>query len=69
MSGHNSHLFIKKIGKTQGNTKCIPNNEEKYISFSKDIEVDRYTVEEKEKKVMHELQFLDTYQIYALKPE
>ena len=54
LSGYDSHLFINNLGKTQGNIKCIPNNEEKYISFSKDIVVD------KEKKVMHELRFLDS---------
>ena len=31
------HLFVKNLGRTEGNIKCIPNNEEKYISFSKDI--------------------------------
>ena len=61
LSGYDSHLFIKNIDKTQGNIKCIPNNEEKYISFSMDLEVDKYTVESKEKKVMHDLWFLDTY--------
>ena len=58
LSGYDSHLFIK-IGKTQSNTKCIPNNEEKYISFSKDIVVD------KEKRVMHELRFLDSCKFMA----
>ena len=38
LSGYDSHLFIKNLGKTQGNIKCIPNNEERYIS-SKDIKV------------------------------
>ena len=61
LSGYDSHLFIKKIGKTQGNNRYIPNNEEKYISFSMNLEVDKYTVEGKEKKVMHKLRFLDTY--------
>ena len=52
-------MFIKNLGKTQGSIKCIPNNEEKYISFSKDIVVD------KEKKVMHELRFLDNCKFMA----
>ena len=42
LSGYDSHLFIKNIGFTEGNIDCIPNNEEKYISFSKDLEVGTY---------------------------
>ena len=33
LSGYDSHLFVKNLGKSEGNIKCIPNNEEKYISF------------------------------------
>ena len=39
LSGYDAHLFVKNLGKSEGNIKCIPNNEEKYISFSKDIVV------------------------------
>ena len=39
LSGYDSHLFIKNLGFTAGNIDCIPNNEEKYISFTKNIEV------------------------------
>ena len=35
LSGYDSHLFIKNLGFTAGNIDCIPNNEEKYISFTK----------------------------------
>ena len=34
LSGYDSHLFIKNLGFSEGNINCIPNNEEKYISFS-----------------------------------
>ena len=44
LSGYDSHLFIKNLGASQGNIKCIPNNEEKYISFTKDLVIDSYTV-------------------------
>ena len=39
LSGYDSHLFIKKLGSPDKNENidCIPNNEEKYISFSKTI--------------------------------
>ena len=37
LSGFDSHLFIKQLRKSKGKINCIPNNEEKYISFSKTI--------------------------------
>ena len=42
LSGYDSHLFIKNLGFTAGNIDCIPNNEERYISFTKNIEVGSY---------------------------
>ena len=58
LSGYDSHLFIKNLGKTEGNIKCIPNNEERYISFSKDIVVGK---DNKEHEIKHELRFLDSF--------
>ena len=43
LSGYDSHLFIKNLGYTPGNIDCIPNNEEKYISFTKEITVGTYS--------------------------
>ena len=46
LSGYDSHLFIKKIGcsiNKKENIKCIPNNEEKYITFTKTIITGQYT--------------------------
>ena len=45
LSGYDSHLFIKKLGSPdkKENIDCIPNNEEKYISFSKTIKTGHYT--------------------------
>ena len=46
LSGYDSHLFIKKNGcsiNKKENIKCIPNNEEKYISFTKTIITGQYT--------------------------
>ena len=34
LKGYDSHLIMKKIHKAYGNITCIPNNAEKYISFS-----------------------------------
>ena len=42
LSGYDSHLFIKKLNTTMGTIDCIPNNEEKYISFSKTIKTGEY---------------------------
>ena len=42
LSGYDSHLFIKNLGVSECKINCIPNNEEKYISFSKEIVVDRF---------------------------
>ena len=45
LSGYDSHLFIKKLGTPdkKENIKCIPNNEEKYITFTKTIITGQYT--------------------------
>ena len=45
LSGYDSHLFIKKLASPDKNENidCIPNNEEKYISFSKTIVTGQYT--------------------------
>ena len=42
LSGYDSHLFIKNLGATSEKIDCIPNNEEKYISFTKNIKVGEY---------------------------
>ena len=45
LSGYDSHLFIKKIGcsiNKKENLKCIPYNEEKYLSFTKTIITGQY---------------------------
>ena len=65
LSGYDSHLFIKKLGSPdeKENIDCIPNNEEKYISFSKNIKVGQY----KDKKTgevrdkTFKIRFLDTF--------
>ena len=63
LAGYDAHLFIKNLGVSEGNIDCIPNNEEKYISFTKHVEVDRFTPknEEKEKIVTRELRFIDSF--------
>ena len=66
LSGYDAHLFVKNLGKSEGNIKCIPNNEEKYISFSKDIVVGEYINKKGKKvKVKHEIRFLDSFKFMA----
>ena len=66
LSGYDSNLFVKNLGKIEGNIKCIPNNEEKYISFSKEIVVGEYENNKGEKvEVKHEIRFLDSFKFMA----
>ena len=62
LSGYDSHLFIKNIGITKGKVDCIPNNEEKYISFTKQIVLDKFINKEgKEREVKWDLRFIDSF--------
>ena len=36
LRGYDSHLLMRAISKVEGRVTCIPNNTEKYISFSLD---------------------------------
>ena len=66
LSGYDSHLFVTKLGKSQGDITCIPNNEEKYISFSRKIQVGTYLDKDKnEKEIIHEIRFLDSAKFMA----
>ena len=62
LSGYDSHLFIKNLGFTDGTIDCIPNNEEKYISFTKNTVVGSYTNKEgKDKLIKHKIRFIDSF--------
>ena len=67
LSGYDSHLFIKKMGSPNENMDCIPNNEEKYISFSKNIKVGQYkdkvTGEVRDK--FFKIRFLDSFKFMS----
>ena len=66
MSGYDSHHFIKTLGNSEGDISCIPNNEENYISFTKQVIVDKFVNEEgKEINVKHELRFIDSLRFMA----
>ena len=69
LSGYDSHLFIKNLGFSAGNIDCIPNNEERYISFTKRIEVGSYKKKVKNnqgetkyeiKPLHHQIRFIDS---------
>ena len=50
LTGYDSHLFIKKLNNITGPIDCIPNNEENYISFSKNIKIGEYVNKKGETK-------------------
>ena len=50
LSGYDSHLFIKAFGNSEGDISCIPNNGENYISFTKQVVVDKFVNKEKKGK-------------------
>ena len=55
------HIYLSE------NINCIPNNEERYISFSKNINVGEYVDKktDKVKDVMYEIRFIDTFAFMA----
>ena len=74
LSGYDSHLFIKNLGFSEGNIDCIPNNEEKYISFSKKIWVGTYPKKAsdadgdifcEQKPKYHTIRFIDSFKFMA----
>ena len=61
LQNYDSHLFIKNLGKTEGEIKCIAKTEEKYISFSKEIIVDEFINKNQETVyIKRELRFMDS---------
>ena len=67
LGGYDSHLFIKELGFSEGNIDCIPSNEEKYISFTKRIQVSSYTNREGEiKPLYHKIRFIDSYKFMSV---
>ena len=66
LSGYDSHLFIKNLGFTDGTIDCIPNNEEKYISFTKNTVVGSYTNKEgKDISIKHKIRFIDSFKFMS----
>ena len=66
LSGYDSHLFIKTLENSDGDISCIPNNEENYISFTKQVIVDKFVNKEgKEVNIKRELRFIDSLRFMA----
>ena len=52
---------MKTLVNSKGNISCIPNNEENYISFTKQVIVEKFVNEQrKEVNVKRELRFIDS---------
>ena len=66
MSGFDSHLFIKELAQNDEDLDVIAQNKERYISFTKNILVDNVQDREnKQKKVLLKLRFLDSHRFMA----
>ena len=66
LSAFDSHLFIKALGNSEGDISCIPNNEENYISFTKQVIVGKFVHKEGKKvNVKRELRFIDSLRFMA----
>ena len=75
LSGYDSHLFIKNLGFTAGDINCIPNNEEKYISFTKKIQVGTYPKKAidadgdifyEQKPIFFDIRFIDSFKFMPI---
>ena len=64
---YDAHLFIKQLGKLPGRFRCIPSTEEKYISFSKNIQVGEYRSKKQDKMIpiYFEIRFIDSFKFMA----
>ena len=64
--GYDSHLFIKILGNSEGDISCVPNNEENYISITKQVIVVNFVNKEgKEVNVKRKLRFIDSLRFMA----
>ena len=62
LEGYDSHLFVKRLADTDGDVNCIPHNEEKHITFTKNVWCD---VEDTKSNIYIKLKFLDTIHFMA----
>ncbi len=68
LEGYDAHLFVKSLGLEEGEIRCIPKTDEKYISFSKNIPMETALSDDgKEETICLEMRFIDSYK-FTLKP-
>ncbi len=61
LEGYDAHLFVKSLGLKEGDIRCIPKTDEKYISFSKNVPMETIVSNEgKEKTLSLEMRFIDS---------
>ena len=60
LTGYDCHLFVKRLADSPGDVSCIPRNEEKYVTFNKQVLVDMIVKDDKEVKVYSKFKFVDT---------
>ncbi|KAK3737410.1 hypothetical protein QZH41_000675 [Actinostola sp. cb2023] len=65
LAGYDAHLFVKSLGFSEGKIDCIPNNEEKYISFKKEIVVGSWIKDGKTLLIKRELRFIDSFKFMS----
>ena len=66
LSGYNSHLFIKELGKHSKDIGVIAKNKEDYFTFSVNVVVDKYINKEgNEKDKFIELKFINSFKFMA----
>ena len=66
LSGYDGHLFVRNIGESKGKVNCIPINDEKYISFTKEIVVDSYKNKEGNTvDIKRGIRFIDSFRFMA----
>ena len=65
--GYDAHIFIKRLAKVPGDLFSIPTTEEKYVTFSKFIEVDQYYSKKQEKVLFKkfEIRFIDSFKFMS----
>ena len=61
LEGYDAHLFVKSLGLEEGDIKCIPKTDEKYISFSKNVPMETIVSDNgKKKTICLEMRFIDS---------
>ena len=60
LTGYDCHLFVKRLADSPGDVDCIPRNQEKYITFGRNILVDTIVKDDKDVNIYSRLKFVDT---------